>query len=94
MNCMKTRQEQEGNENEGKDSDHNNADGVQPPTTVRIDKIIDNRYITNHGELNAVNNKISYSYSFLTETITIYRYCQQCYCHSYHAYHSIGFYTL
>lgn len=111
---MKTRQEQEQvrSENEGQDSNHNNADvDIQPPTTVRIDKIADT--VTNHGEFNVVNNKVMYwyivrvgyyfgniyslillwiyySYSFLTEAITIYRYFQQRYCHSYHAYHSIG----
>ncbi|KAG0778951.1 hypothetical protein G6F22_010924 [Rhizopus arrhizus] len=59
---MKTRQEQgqeqeqEGSENEGQDSDHNNVDvNIQLPTTVRIDKIADT--ITDHGELNVVNNK-------------------------------------
>lgn len=57
MNYMKTQQEQEGSGNEGQDSDHNNADvDIQPPTTVRIDKIADT--ITNHGELNVVNNKV------------------------------------
>lgn len=53
MNCMKARQEQEqeqeGSENEGQYSDYKNADvDIQPPTTVRIDKIADT--ITNHGE--------------------------------------------
>ncbi|KAG1543372.1 hypothetical protein G6F49_011365 [Rhizopus delemar] len=55
----------EGSGNEGQDSDHNNADiDIRPPTTVRIDKIADT--ITNHGELNVVNNKVPllpYSYS-------------------------------
>lgn len=67
MNCMKTRQEQgqeqeqEGSENEGQDSDHNNVDvNIQLPTTVRIDKIADT--ITDHGELNVVNNKVMYWY--------------------------------
>lgn len=81
MNCMKTRQEQEQeqerSENEGQDSDHNNAHvNIQPPTTVRIDKIADT--ITNHGELNVVNNKaycwsriVFWKYFFANTTLSI-----------------------
>ena len=52
-------QEQDGNENEGQDSDNNDANtNIQPPAAIHINKVADN--ITNHGELNVVNNKVRY----------------------------------
>ncbi|KAI9338403.1 hypothetical protein BD770DRAFT_415412 [Pilaira anomala] len=46
--------------NEGQDSDHNNGNvNIQSLKTVHFDKVADT--ITNHGEINVVNNKASMS---------------------------------
>ncbi|KAL9542023.1 hypothetical protein MBANPS3_008822 [Mucor bainieri] len=44
---------EQGQENDGQPSDGSND---QPPTTIHIEKIVEDT-ITNHGEINVVNNK-------------------------------------